>query len=167
MAASRSEADITGTNDRPGPECRERFGGSVKMTLQQGFPAALSPARSIPASANRKRLRSTSRVFQSTRGAFGSRDLLSRNPVARIKGAATVGRVVVLVIAVDHDDLGPVRSGLENDRCGALDDVRAIARTRRTEWRRRYGGAHPRYSFLSVPLAGLSAPPPAVPPSPP
>ena len=55
------------------------------MTLQQGFPAALSPARSIPASANRKRLRSTSRVFQSTRGAFGSRDLLSRNPVARIK----------------------------------------------------------------------------------
>ena len=88
-----------------------------------------------------------------------------QKPVARIKGAAIVGRVVVLVIAVDHDDLGPVRSGLENDRCGALDDVCAIARTRRTEWWRRFGGAHPRYSFLSVPLAGLSAPPPAVPPS--
>ena len=135
------------------------------MTLQQGFPAALSPARSIPASANRKRLCSTSRVFQSIRGAFGSRDLLSRNSVRRIKGAATVGNVVV-VIAVDHDDLGPVRSGLENDRCGTLDDGRAIARTRRTEPWRRFGGAHPRYSFWRVPLARLSAPP-AVPPSPP
>ena len=130
------------------------------MTLQQGFPAAVSPVRSNPASASRKRLRSTSRVFQRTHGAFGSRVLLSRNPLARIKGAATVGRGVVLMIAVDHDDLGSVRSGLENDRCGAVDDVRAITGTRRTERWRRFGGAHLRYSFLSVPLAGLSVPPP-------
>ena len=83
-----------------------------------------------------------------------------QNSVRPIKGAATVGSVVVLVIAVDHDDLGPVRSGLENDRCAMLDDVRAIARTRRTEPWRRFGGTHPRNSFLRVSLARLSAPPP-------
>ena len=48
MSKSRREPGIPDTSDRPGPECRERFGGSVKMTLQQGFPAALSPAGCAP-----------------------------------------------------------------------------------------------------------------------
>ena len=28
------KADITDTSDRPGPECRKMFGGSVTVTLQ-------------------------------------------------------------------------------------------------------------------------------------
>ena len=48
--------------------------GSVSATLRQEFPTAVSPARSIPPSANRKRLRSKLRVFHSVRGEFGPWD---------------------------------------------------------------------------------------------
>ena len=34
MSKSRREPGIQDASDRTGPECREMFGGSVKMTLQ-------------------------------------------------------------------------------------------------------------------------------------
>ena len=67
MAASRSEADIPGTSDRTGPECREAFGGSVIAKSREDFPGAISPARPSRPSADRKRARSISRVLQSIR----------------------------------------------------------------------------------------------------
>ena len=77
MFASRGYGRGPDRSDRSGPECRKMFGCSVTVTLQQGFVAAVSPAWSIPPSANRKRPRSISRVFQSIGGAFRWRDLLS------------------------------------------------------------------------------------------
>ena len=44
------------------------------------------------------------------------------------RGCGRPGSVVVLVIAVDHDDLGPVRSGVENDRSRS---ARRCSRNRR------------------------------------
>ena len=71
------EADITDMSDRPGPECREVSDCSVSVTVRQGFPPAISLEWSSRPSADRKRLRSISRVFQSICGAFGRQELLS------------------------------------------------------------------------------------------
>ena len=58
------------TGDLSGPECRE-IGGSVGESSHQEFPVVLSPERSDRPSANRKRPRAISSVFQSIGGAFG------------------------------------------------------------------------------------------------
>ena len=78
---SESWREAWGTNrrDRSGPKCRERFGGSCRRVRLQGFPAAVSNERSNRPSANRKRPRSISRVFQRIRGTF--RGVRGRNRV--------------------------------------------------------------------------------------
>ena len=64
------EAGVPSTGDRPGPVCRE-IGGSVGESSHQEFPVVLSPERSDRPSANRKRPRAISSVFQSIGGTFG------------------------------------------------------------------------------------------------
>ena len=58
------------TSERSGPECRE-IGGSVGEPSHQEIPVVLSPERSDRPSANRKRPRAISSVFQSIGSAFG------------------------------------------------------------------------------------------------
>ena len=70
MSESRRNVALPDTSDRTGPECRE-IGGSVGESSRQEFPVVLSPERSDRPSANRKRPRAISSVFQSIGRAFG------------------------------------------------------------------------------------------------
>ena len=68
MSESCKEADILDPSDRPGPECREAFGGSVIATGWDDRASAIGPARPSRPSADRKRARSIRRVFGSIGG---------------------------------------------------------------------------------------------------
>ena len=75
MSESGRHACGPHSSDRFGPQCGEMSGGSINTTLRQDLRAAISAQRLGRPSANRKRLRSMSRVFHSVRGEFGLRAL--------------------------------------------------------------------------------------------
>ena len=127
--------------DRTGPKCREAFRELLTANVRRRIPATIGTERSTRPSADRKRLRSSSRVVQRVGGASGGQEPLSAKHVGHqlnpIVGTARMWAMCGLVNATGSSTRR-LRAGVERHR-----GLRCPAR------RRRSGGAC---------VAGVSAP---------
>ena len=115
MSESSSTADLLDLHDRPGPECRELFGGSGNSPLSQDLSVLIRAERMSRPSANRKQSCSKFRVSHRIRDdsangiirscAFWLRMLAAAGASSRCPASSVAA--VRLDVAPELDHVGP------------------------------------------------------------